>query len=127
VRVKAIAMGLTIHSPAAAPRPIDRMSKSERWAARIGPFMWTLKPRSLARLVIKVEAAVTQVKVQPRGGSVVDRADQLPVAVRTDPKTADIAIGGQAPAVGEIVMVASAISAASGYRPVATNSSAPPR
>src|SRR5438128_5695729 len=47
-------------------------------------------------------------KVQPWGGDVVDRADQLPIAMRADAKAADIAIGSQAEAVGEIQMIAPA-------------------
>ena len=54
-----------------------------------------------ARRIVKVEAAVPQVKVDPRGRGVVDRADQLPVAMGADAKAADIAIGGQAEPVGE--------------------------
>jgi len=65
-----------------------------------------------ARRIVKVEAAVTQVKIEPRRRSVVGRADQLPIAVRADAKAADIAIGGQpeqAPPGGEVDMVASAV------------------
>src|SRR5215471_16098316 len=45
-------------------------------------------------------------KVDPRRRGVVYRAEQLPVAVSADAKPADIAIGGQAEAVAEIVVVA---------------------
>src|SRR5207237_2053651 len=60
-----------------------------------------------ARCIVKVEAAVPQMKVEPRRRGVVDRADQLPVAMGADAKAADIAIGGQAEPAGEVDMVAS--------------------
>jgi hypothetical protein len=61
-----------------------------------------------ARLIIEVEAAVAELQLQPRVGGVFGRADDLPIAMRADPEPADIAIGRQAEAVAEIVVVASA-------------------
>src|SRR6202022_266320 len=54
-----------------------------------------------ARRIVKVETAVTEVKIEPWGRRVVDRADQLPIAVCADAKAADIAIGGQAEPAGK--------------------------
>ena len=54
-----------------------------------------------ARLIIEVEAAVTELQVQPRVGGVFGRADDLPIAMRADPKPADIAVGRQAEAVAD--------------------------
>ena len=45
--------------------------------------------------VIKVEAAVSQMKVDPGARGVVDRAKHLPIAMSADAKPADIAIRGQ--------------------------------
>jgi hypothetical protein len=50
-----------------------------------------------ARLVVEVDAAVTQVNVDPRFQRVIDRSRQLPIAMGGDAKAADIAIGGQPP------------------------------
>src|ERR1700730_14673118 len=63
---------------------------------------------AVARLIVKIEAAITQMKVDPRVESVVDRADDLPIAMGADAEAADIAVGGQAEAVAEIVVIASA-------------------
>ena len=65
-----------------------------------------------ACLVVEVDAAVTQVKVDPRLHGVVDRALQPPIAVGGDAKPADIAKGGQPePAgkkpAGEVDMISS--------------------
>ena len=54
-----------------------------------------------ARLIIEVEATVTQLQVQQRVGGVFGRADDLPIAMRADPKPADIAVGRQAEAVAD--------------------------
>src|ERR1700730_17617805 len=55
-----------------------------------------------ARLIIEVEAAVTEVHVQPRVGGLSRRADDLPIAMRADAKPADIAVGRHAAAGAEI-------------------------
>src|ERR1700751_432163 len=57
--------------------------------------------------IVKVEAAIPQMKVDRRVDGVVDRADQLPVGMRADAETAEIAIGAQAEAIIEIVVIAS--------------------
>src|SRR6266404_117417 len=54
-----------------------------------------------ARCVVKVEAGVTEVKIEPWGGGVVDGADQLPIAMCADAKAADIAIASQAEPAGQ--------------------------
>src|SRR6266436_1596135 len=40
-----------------------------------------------AGLVIKVEAAIAEVQVQPCVGGIIDRADDLPIDMGADPKT----------------------------------------
>ena len=54
-----------------------------------------------ASLVVEVDAAVTQVKVDPRLYGVVDRALQPPIAVGGDAKAADITLGGQSEPAGK--------------------------
>src|SRR6266481_6610115 len=61
-----------------------------------------------AGLVIKVEAAIAKVQVQPWVGGIVDRADDLPIDMGADPKTADIPVGSQTKAVAELSVIASA-------------------
>src|SRR5216683_4454459 len=89
-----IVIGLTIH-PLAAVLIVSIVHPSEAERGRQDrPFHVDVETQiAVARLVIKVEAPVTQMKVQPWGGGVVDRADQLPVAVGPDAEAADIAIG----------------------------------
>src|SRR6516165_10740178 len=66
-----------------------------------------------ASLVVEVDAAVAQVKVDPRLHGVVDRALQPPIAMGGDTKAADIASGsqpepaGKKPA-GEVDMISTA-------------------
>src|ERR1700739_3148140 len=43
--------------------------------------------------VVKVEGAITQLKIEPRIWGVVDCTKQLPVAMRAEAKAADVAIG----------------------------------
>src|ERR1700730_16243160 len=57
--------------------------------------------KAAARRIIKVDGAVAELKVEPRGRGVVDRAEQLPITRRADAKAADIAIAGQAKPAGE--------------------------
>src|SRR5882724_5906503 len=61
-----------------------------------------------AGLVIEVEAAIAEVQVEPGVGGIIDRADDLPVDMGTDPKTADIHVGSQTKAVAELSVVAPA-------------------
>ena len=63
---------------------------------------------AVARLIVKIEAAIAQMKVDPRVESVVDRADDLPIGVRADANPPDIAIGGQAEPVAKVVVIATA-------------------
>src|SRR6266852_4286238 len=95
-----IAIGLTIH-PLAAVLIVSIVHPSEsEGGGEDRPLHVNVEAQiAVARLVIKVEAAVAQMKVQPRGGGVVDRADQLPVDMRAEAEAADIAIGAQAEAV----------------------------
>jgi len=44
---------------------------------------------------IEIEAAVTEAQVPRWVEGVVDRAQDLPIGMRADPKPADIAIGGE--------------------------------
>src|SRR3984893_1154437 len=60
---------------------------------------------AVARRIVKVEAAITQVEVDPRVERVVERADHLPVGMRAEVETADIAIGAQAKPVAEIKVI----------------------
>ncbi|HYZ39326.1 MAG TPA: hypothetical protein VE687_01710 [Stellaceae bacterium] len=46
--------------------------------------------------VIEVHAAIAEVKVNPGTEGVIDRADQLPIGMSADTKTAEIAIRGLA-------------------------------
>ena len=59
-----------------------------------------------AGLVIEVEAAVAEVQVEPWVGGIVDRADDLPIDMGTDPKTADIPVGSQTETVAEVAVIA---------------------
>ena len=43
------------------------------------------------RRIVEVEAAIAEVRVSPLSG-IVDRADELPVGMRTDAKSADISL-----------------------------------
>jgi hypothetical protein len=54
-----------------------------------------------ARRIAEVEGAVTEVKVDPRGERIVDRADQLPIAMSPEAKAADITIADQAEPAGK--------------------------
>ena len=47
-----------------------------------------------ARSVVKVDAAIAQLQIEPRGRSVVDGAEHLPVAIGAETKAANIAVGG---------------------------------
>src|ERR1700730_8412894 len=53
---------------------------------------------AVACLIVKIEAAITQTKVDPAVEGVVNRADDLPIGVRADAEAADIAVGCQAEA-----------------------------
>ena len=48
---------------------------------------------------IEVEAAIAEVQVPRWAEGIVDRAEHLPIDMRADPKTADIAIGGEPEAI----------------------------
>jgi hypothetical protein len=53
--------------------------------------MYVVAQLAAARLIIEVEAAITKMDVQPWVGRIFGRADNLPIAMRADPKPADIA------------------------------------
>src|SRR5205085_8985068 len=57
---------------------------------------------------IEIEAAITEVQVPRWVEGIVDRAQDLPVGMRADPKAADIAIGGETPAIAEFSVIAGA-------------------
>src|SRR5690348_16303392 len=57
---------------------------------------------------IKIEAAIAEVQVPRRAEGIVDGAEHLPIGMRTDPKAADIAIGGQCKAIAEVAVIARA-------------------
>src|SRR3984893_16097629 len=97
-----ITMGLTIHPPLAAPGCGPFPSEFE-CGGEDRPFHVDVETQieAAARCIVKVQAAVTQVKVDPRGRGVVDRAYQLPVAMRADTKAADIAIAGKSEPAGQ--------------------------
>jgi hypothetical protein len=63
---------------------------------------------AVTRIIVEIEAAITCTKVDPRVESIVDRADDLPVDVRADSETADIAVGSKAEPVAKVVVVATA-------------------
>src|ERR1700730_9282895 len=63
---------------------------------------------AVACLIVKIEAAITQMNVDPRVERIVDRADELPVDMRADPEAADIAIGRSAEPVAKVVVIATA-------------------
>src|ERR1700738_5517606 len=95
----------TAASPASTP---DDASEPESAGEERPPHMDVEAQIAVARRIVKVEAAIAQVKVDPRVEGVVDRADHLPVGMRAEVETADIAIGAQAEPVAEIEMIASA-------------------
>jgi hypothetical protein len=57
------------------------------------------------RPVAEIQAAQTAMQVDPRVERVVDRAHDLPVNVRTDPKAADITVDRPAEPVAEVAVV----------------------
>ena len=57
---------------------------------------------------IEIEAAIAEVQVPRWVEGVVDRAEDLPIGMRADPKAADIAIGSQPEAVVELAVIARA-------------------
>src|SRR4029077_1093073 len=57
---------------------------------------------------IEIEAAVAEVQVPRWVEGIVDGAEHLPIGVGADPKAADIAIGGETPAIAEIAVIARA-------------------
>ena len=57
---------------------------------------------------IEIEAAIAEVQVPQWVEGIVDGAEHLPIGMRADPKAADIAIGGETPAIAEIAVIAPA-------------------
>src|SRR5271169_4361072 len=112
--IQPIAIGLMSHPPASPPGVLILPSEFES-GGEDRPLHVDVEAQieAAALCIVKVEAAVAEVQVYPWGRRIVDRADQLPIAMRADAKPADIAIAGQAePAgqepAGEVDMVASA-------------------
>src|SRR6516162_413563 len=55
---------------------------------------------------IEIETAIAELDVQPWFGEVVNRAEHLPIDMRADPETAEIAIRSQPEAVTEVPVIA---------------------
>jgi hypothetical protein len=72
---------------------------------------------SAACLIIEVETAVAEVQVQPWIGGVIDRAENLPIDMGADAKTANIAIGGESEVVAEVAVIAPADERVGSCRP----------
>ena len=70
-----------------------------------------------ARLLVEIEPAVTQVKVDPRVHGVVDRSRQLPVAMDANAKATDIAMAVSPNPLASLLYGAAAAAAATYYPP----------
>src|ERR1700738_1105356 len=95
----------TAASPASTP---DDASEPESAGEDRPPHMDVEAQIAVARCIVKVEAAITQVEVDPRVERVVERAEPLPVGMPAQIESADIAIGAQAEPVAEIEVISSA-------------------
>ena len=85
-----------------------QVSESERAREERSPHMDVEAQIAVAVRIVKVEAAIAHVKVDPRVEGVVDRADYLPIGMRAEVETTDVAIGAEAEPVAEIEVVSSA-------------------
>src|SRR5215469_14168893 len=72
------------------------------------PHMHVETKTASASRNIEIEAAIAEVQVPRWIEGVIDRAEDLPIGMRADPKAADIAIGRQPEAVAEVAMIARA-------------------
>jgi len=57
---------------------------------------------------IEIEAAVAEVQVPRWAEGIVDRPEHLPIDMRADAETADIAISGEPEAIAEVAVIAPA-------------------
>jgi hypothetical protein len=67
------------------------MLQNRKLAARIGALHMDVEPHIAERRVVEIQAAVAE--AQRRPGRLVERADHLPIGMRADVETAEIAIG----------------------------------
>jgi hypothetical protein len=90
------------HRPASLPGVLILPSEFES-GGEDRPFHVDVEAQieAAALCIVKVEAAVAEVQVYPWGRRIVDRADQLPIAMSPEAKAADITIADQAEPAGK--------------------------